>query len=108
MYRFIRSARLKDTAHVPAAVQFAREVTAYLNKQYALDMKFNVKKLDLPVIQWHFELDSADELATLNDKLADDREYSALVEKYKNAWFAKRMKDTLITVAGKSPQAYLR
>ena len=84
---------------MPAALQFATEVTAYLNKQYALNMKLGVGTVDQPIIQWHFELDSADELAKLNDKLAEDQEYSALVEKYKNAWFAKSMKGMLITVA---------
>ena len=71
-----------------AAVQFAAEVTAYLNKQYALNMKLGVETLDQP-----------DELAKINDKLAKDQEYSALVEKYKNAWYAKSMKDMRVTVA---------
>ena len=99
MYRFIRIARIKDTAHIPAAVKFAAEVTDYLNKQYALNMKLGIEALDQSIIQWHFELDSAEELATLNDKLADDQEYSALVDKYKDAWFAKSMKDTFVTLA---------
>jgi hypothetical protein len=41
--------------HMPAALQFATEVTAYLNKQYALNMKLGVGTLDQPIIQWHFE-----------------------------------------------------
>ena len=40
---------------MPAALQFATEVTAYLNKQYALNMKLGVGTLDQPIIQWHFE-----------------------------------------------------
>ncbi|MFY9877674.1 MAG: hypothetical protein WAL20_18840 [Rhodomicrobium sp.] len=44
-------------------------------------------------------LDQLDELAKINDKLAKDQEYSALVEKYKNAWYAKSMKDMRVTVA---------
>ena len=51
MYRFIRIARIEDTAHMPAAVQFAADVTAYLNKQYALNIKFAVETLDKPIIQ---------------------------------------------------------
>ena len=100
MYRFVRTARIGSTARMPAALQFAAEVTSYLNKHYALNMKLGVGALDQPIIQWHFELDSADELAALNDKLAEDQEYLALVEKYKDSWFAKSMKDTLVTVAG--------
>jgi len=99
MYRFIRSASIKNAACMPAALQFAGEVTAYLNKQYALNMKLGVGTFDQPMIQWHFELESADELATLNEKLAADQEYSALVEKYKDTWFAKSMNDTLVTIA---------
>ena len=74
---------------MPAALQFATEVTAYLNKQYALNLKLGVGALDQPIIQWHFELDSADELAKLNDKLAADQEYLALVEKYKDTQMVK-------------------
>ena len=99
MYRFTRSARIKNAACMPAALQFATEVTAYLNKHYALNMKLGVGTLDEPIIQWHFELDSADELATLNEKLAADQEYLALVEKYKDTWFARSMNDTLVTFA---------
>ena len=99
MYRFIRSARIGNAARMPAALQFAEEITAYLNKQYALNMKLGVGNFDQPMIQWHFELESADELATLNEKLAADQEYSALVEKYKDTWFAKSMNDTLVTIA---------
>ena len=73
MYRFIRSARIRNAARMPAALQFAAEVTAYLNKQYSLNMKLGVGSLDQPTIHWHFELDSADDLETLNDKLAEDQ-----------------------------------
>ena len=99
MHRFIRSARIGNAAHMPAALQFATEVTAYLNKQYALNMKLGIGTLDQPIIQWHFELDSADELAKLNDKLAADQEYAALVEKYKDTCFAKSMSGTPVTFA---------
>ncbi len=99
MYRFIRSARIVSSTRMPAALQFAVEVTDYLNKQYSLDMKIGVGTLGHPIIQWHFDLDSADELATLNNKLSEDLEYLALVEKYKYSWFAKSMEDTLVNVA---------
>ncbi len=84
---------------MPAAVEFAAEVTAYLNKQYALNMMLGVGTLDQPTIQWHFELDDADELTTLNEKLAADQDYLALVQKYRNTWFAKNMNDKLVTIA---------
>ena len=50
MYRFIRSASIKNAACMPAALQFAGEVTAYLNKQYALNMKLGVGTFDQPMI----------------------------------------------------------
>jgi hypothetical protein len=99
MYRFIRSARIGNAARMPAALQFAAEVTSYLNKHYVLNMKLGVGTLDQAIIQWHFELDSADELVMLNEKLAEDQDYSALVEKYKDNWFAKSLNDTLVTIA---------
>jgi len=55
MYGFIRSARIGNATRIPASLQFAAEVTAYLNKRYALNMKLGVGALDQPMIQWHFE-----------------------------------------------------
>ena len=43
MFRFERTAVVKHAAEVPAAVQFANDVTTYLNRQYKLDMKFGVE-----------------------------------------------------------------
>ena len=73
----------------PPLSSFAAEVTAHLNKQHSLSMMVGIGTFDQPVIRWHFERGSADELATLDGKLAADRDYSALVEKYKDTWFTQ-------------------
>ena len=38
MFRFERKGTVKTAADVPAAVKFAAEVTAYLNKQHSLNI----------------------------------------------------------------------
>ena len=43
MFRFERKATVKTAADVAAAVKFAGEVTAYLNKLHSLNMKFGVE-----------------------------------------------------------------
>ena len=42
MYRFIRTVRPKTHANLAPAMQWAGEVTAHINKTYALNLKFGI------------------------------------------------------------------
>ncbi len=96
MFRFMRTATAKNAASLPAALQFAGEVTSYLNKRYSLNMKFGIEMFGAPRVHWHFESDSLDKMHQLNIKLTQDREYLGMLEKFKDVWADASMRDTIL------------
>lgn len=96
MFRFMRTITVKNVAELPAALQVAGELTAYVNKTYALNMKFGLELYGNPQIHWHFDFDSVDKLAETNVKMMQDREYMALGAKAKELWLPGSTKDTLV------------
>ncbi len=100
MYRFIRTATARTAAGMPAAIRFAGEVTAHLNRKHALGMRFGVEMYGHAKIHWHFDMDSLDKMQQLNASLMEDREYLALLDKYKEVWVDGSMKDRLVRLLG--------
>jgi hypothetical protein len=96
MYLFIHTVTVKLGADYPAALQFAGEVSAHLNKIYSLNIKFGVELFGTGKIHWHFDTDSSDKITALNAKLMQDREYLGLLEKYKSIWVEGSLKDILV------------
>jgi len=96
MYRFIRTATVKSAASLPSALAFASEVTAHLNKSYSLNMRFGAEQFGCARIHWHFDADSLDKMQQVNGKLLEDREYAALLDKYKDVWAEGSMHDTVV------------
>ncbi|UGS90870.1 hypothetical protein KOL96_23515 [Ralstonia wenshanensis] len=96
MYRFIRTATVKNAAVLPSALAFAAEVTAHLNKAYALNMRFGAEQFGSGNVHWHFDADSLDKMQQVNEKLLGDRDYAALLEKYKDVWAEGSMQDTVV------------
>jgi len=99
MYRFIRTSTVKNAAQLPAALAFASQVTAYLNKSYSLKMYYGVEQFGSPCIHWHFDADSLDKMQLVNEKLIADPEYAALLEKYKDIWTEGAMQDKVVRLA---------
>ena len=100
MYHFIRTVTVKLAADYPAALQFAGEVSAYLNKTYSLNMKFGMEIFGAGKIHWHFDTDSLDKISAVNTKLMQDREYIGLLEKFKSICVEGSLKDTLVRIIG--------
>jgi hypothetical protein len=96
MFQFIRTATPKHAAAVPAAMQFAVEVTGYLNKTYALNLRQGIRLFGNSQVYWEFEVDSLDKVAILNGKLAKDREYLAMLDRAKDLWLEGSMEDGVI------------
>lgn len=96
MYRFIRTATVKSAALLPSALAFASEVTAHLNKSYALNIRFGAEQFGSAKVHWHFDTDSLDKMQQVNAKLMEDREYAAMLDKYKDVWAEGLMHDTAI------------
>lgn len=96
MYRFIRTATIRNAAQFPSALAFASQVTAHVNKRYSLDMRFGVEQFGCPRVHWHFDADSLDSMQQVNSGLMEDREYAAMLEKYKDIWVEGSLRDTII------------
>lgn len=58
MYRFIRTARTRNAANVPAALQFSAQVTEHLNNTYGLNMKARMEFFGKGRVHWHSEVAS--------------------------------------------------
>jgi hypothetical protein len=100
MYQFIRTVTPKHGAAVPAAVQFAAEVTGYLNKTYALNLRHGIQLFGNSQVYWEFEIDSLDKAAALNGKLLKDREYLGMLERVKDLWVDGSLEDSIVFIAG--------
>ncbi len=99
MYRFIRTATVKNAALLPAALAFASQVTAHINASYSLKMRFGAEQFGGATIHWHFDAESLDQMQQLNNSLMEDRDYLALLDKYKETWLDGSLQDTLIRLA---------
>lgn len=100
MYRFIRTVTVKTAANTPAAVQWAGEAAAYLNKACALNMKFGIEIFGAGKIHWYADTDSLDKLTAINAKMMQDREYIGLLEKGRGLWLEGALKDTVVAIVG--------
>lgn len=99
MYRFIRTATVRNAALLPSALVFASEVTAHINNEYSLNMCFGAEQFGSPKVHWHFDADSLDRMQQVNERLMGDQDYVALLEKYKHIWADGAMRDTVIRLA---------
>jgi hypothetical protein len=100
MYRFIRTAIVKTGAGVPAALQWAGEASAYLNKTYSLNLKYGMELFGECKIHWHFDTDGLDKTTAINAKMMQDREYVAMLDKAKAFWLEGSLQDTIVSIVG--------
>ena len=100
MFRFERRAAIKHVADMPAAVQFAADVTSYLNKRHSLNMKCGVELFGTGSVHWFYDLESLDKSVQLNAALLQDREYIEMVNKSRGLWVDGSFRDTIVTVVG--------
>ena len=100
MFRFERKAAVKHVADMPAAVQFAAEVTAYLNKRHSLNMKVGVELFSTGSIHCYYDLESLDKSSQLNATLLQDREYIEMVNKSRGLWVHGSFHDTIVSFVG--------
>lgn len=100
MYRFIRTAIPRNAAHIPAALQFAGEVTAHLNRTYGVKMQAGIELFGKGRLHWHFEAPSIDQMTEMNRKLMTDATYQALLDKSNHLWIEGSMKDRVISLLG--------
>lgn len=99
MFRFERRVEVKHAAEVPAALKFANEVTAYLNKRHDLGMKFGVEMFGEPTIHWYYDFESLDDSAKLNAALLKDGEYEKMLKNSEDLWIEQSTHDTVVSLS---------
>ena len=99
MFRFERTATVKHAAEIPAATQFAADVTTYLNKRHDLDMKFGIELFGAPKIHWYYDFESLDESAKLNGILLKDRDYEKMLKDSEELWIDESLHDTIVRLS---------
>jgi hypothetical protein len=100
MFQFIRTVEAKNAAMLPAALQFAAEVTTYVNKTYALGLKYGMEVFSGATLHWHFQTDSLDKITAIHTKLLQDRDYGEMLTKAKDLWVDGTFKDTIVSIVG--------
>jgi hypothetical protein len=100
MFRFERRAAVIHAADMPAAVQFAGEVSSYLNKRHSLNMKVGVELFGTGTIHWYYDLESLDKSVQLNATLLQDRDYIEMVNKARGLFVDGSFRDTIVTLLG--------
>jgi len=96
MHLFIRTVRVKNAVSMPAAVQFAAGICAYVNKAYQTHMKFGVEVFGHARIYWLIEFVSVDQSLAMNQRMLMDTEYQALLSNGKDLWVEGGLKDKLV------------
>ena len=99
MFRFERCAVVKTANDVPAAVQFATEVTSYLNKRHSLGMKFGVEIFGQASVHWYFDGESLDKMTQVNAALLTDQDYLRMLDRVKHIWVEGSLKDTIVKMS---------
>jgi hypothetical protein len=100
MFQFIRTVEAKNAAMLPAALQFAAEITTYVNKKYALNLQYGMEMFSGAVLHWHFQTDSLDKVSALQAKLMQDREFGSILAKAKDLWVDGSFRDTIVSILG--------
>lgn len=77
MYLFTRTVRVKNAAAMAAAIRFANEVCAHVNKAYPVKMRFGVEVFGHTRIDWFMDLDSVDQSLAMNQKILMDPNYES-------------------------------
>ena len=100
MFRFERTTTVKSVADMPAAMQFAAEVTGYVNKKYALKMDFGAEAFNEYRVHWYFDFESVDKLSAMAMTLLQDATYTEMLAKGKALWVEGSLRDTIVRLAG--------
>jgi len=100
MHLFIRCVTIQHAAQAAAAMRFANEVCAYVNKTYQVKMRCGMEVFNHLRIHWLLDMDSADAGMAMNQKMMADAAYQALLDKGREYWVQGSLKDRLIRLPG--------
>jgi hypothetical protein len=96
MYCFTRTVTLKNATIAPKAIGFSMELTGYLNKTYGMNIRCGMELFGGHQIHWQFDIDSLDKISALNQKIVEDKNYNAVLEKGTEFWLPGSLKDCIV------------
>ncbi len=96
MHLFTRTVRVKNAASMAAAIRFATEICAYVNKTYHVKMRFGTEVFGHARIAWFMDFDSVDQSLAMNQKMLMDTDYQTLLGKGKDLWVEGSLKARLV------------
>lgn len=96
MSLFTRTVRVKNAATLAAAIRFANEICAHVNKTYHVKMRFGTEVFGHAKLTGFLDFDRVDQSLALNQKMLLDNEYQTLLGKGKELWVEGSMKDRLV------------
>ena len=96
MHLYTRSVRVKNDASISAAIRFATEVCAYVNKNYITKMRFGMEAFGHAKVHWFMDFDSVDQSLSMHQKMLMDHDFQSLLSKGKYLWVEGSMKDRLV------------
>ncbi len=96
MHLFTRTVRVKNAASLAAAIRFATEICAYVNKTYHVKMRFGTEVFGHTNMTWFLDFESVDQSLAMNQKMLMDTDYQTLLGKGKELWVDGSLKDRLV------------
>ena len=99
MYRFIRTATVKNSAYTPQAMGFATELTGWMNKKYDVNLIVGTELFGELRIHWHFDTPNLATIDEFNNRLIVDKEYWTWLEKGREYWVEGSVHDTIVKIS---------
>lgn len=98
MYRFIRTATIKNASYTPLAMGFATELTGWLNSKYDVNLFCGTEIFGGLRIHWHFDTPHLATIEEFNNKLIGDKEYWTWLDKGKEFWVDGSLHDMIVNI----------
>eukprot|EP01034_Spumella_vulgaris_P030302 gene30302-37494_t len=89
MHLYTRSVHVKNDASISAAIRFATEVCAYVNKTYSTKMRFGIEAFGHAKVHWFMDFDSVDQSLAMHQKMLLDHDFQSLLGKGKDLPFGE-------------------
>lgn len=95
MYRYTRTATVKNGADVQRAMAIAGEITAYVNKLVDIDLQCGIELFNGNRIHWSADFPSLAVFEQKFAKLMADDDYFALIGRARELWVDGTLQDVI-------------
>ena len=98
MYRFIRTATVKNAALTPSAMGFATELTGWINKTFETNLVVGLEHFGGLRIHWHMDVPNLQTVEEINTRLTNDKDYWNWLERGKEFWVEGSLHDFIVRI----------